>query len=90
MRVHTGVGHTDSEATQHFDSEKLSQIFLVLLTRFEPLVFASRVDALPTEPPCHPVLIYFLNEDGDVHFYSACTSMSPLTDCSAGLRSKTE
>ena len=46
-----GVGHTDNESAQHFDSEKLSQMFLVLWTGFEPLVFGSRVDALPTEPP---------------------------------------
>ena len=30
LRVHTGVGHTDNESAHHFDSEKLSQIFLVL------------------------------------------------------------
>ena len=29
--------------------------FLVLWTGFEPLVFGSRVDALPTEPPRHPL-----------------------------------
>ena len=43
MRMHTGVGHTDSESAQHFDSEKLSQIFLVLLTGFEPWVIRSWV-----------------------------------------------
>ena len=38
-----GDGHTDNESTQHFDSEKLSQIVLVLLAGFEPQVFGSRV-----------------------------------------------
>ena len=38
-----GVGHKDSESAQHFDSEKHSQFFLVLLTRFEPRVFGSQV-----------------------------------------------
>ena len=47
VRIHRGVGHTDNESAQHFDSEKLSQIFLVLRMGFEPLVFRSRVDALP-------------------------------------------
>ena len=39
VRVHTGVGNTDESA--HFDSDKLLQIFLVLLMRFEPLVMES-------------------------------------------------
>ena len=43
MRTHTGVGHTDNESAPHFYSEKLSQIFLVLLTGFKPWVFGSRV-----------------------------------------------
>ena len=43
VSIHTGVGHTDNESAQHFDSEKLSQIRLVLLTGFEPRVFGSRV-----------------------------------------------
>ena len=58
MRIHTGVGHTDNESAQHFDSEKLSQLFLVLRTGFEPLVFESRVDALPIELPRHPTKFY--------------------------------
>ena len=41
MRIHTGVGHTDNESTQHFGSEKLSQSFLVLWAWFEPLVMES-------------------------------------------------
>ena len=41
-RIHTGVGHTDSESAQHFDSKKLT-LFLVRLTGFEPRVFGSRV-----------------------------------------------
>ena len=36
-----GVGHTDNESAQHFDSEKLLQICLVLRTGFEPLVIES-------------------------------------------------
>ena len=39
MRACThGVGHTDNESAQHFDSEKLLTFFLVLRTGFEPLV----------------------------------------------------
>ncbi len=41
VRVHTGVGHTDNESAQHFDTEKLIYIFLVLRTGFEPLVMES-------------------------------------------------
>ena len=41
VRVHVGVGHTDNESAQHFDSEKLSQNFLVLRTGFEPLIMES-------------------------------------------------
>ena len=41
VRVHTGVEHTDGESAQQFDSEKLSQIFLVLRTGIEPLVMES-------------------------------------------------
>ena len=50
MRAYMGVGHTDNEPA-HFDSDKLTQICLVLRTGFEPLIFGSRVDALPIEPP---------------------------------------
>ena len=39
----TGVGHTDKESAQHFDSDKLSPNFLALLTGFEPRIFRSRV-----------------------------------------------
>ena len=53
VRIHTWVGHIDNESAQHVDSEKPSQLFLVLLAGFEPLVFGSRVDALPIEPPRH-------------------------------------
>ena len=41
VRIHTGVGHTGNKSAQHFDSEKLSQICLVLWTGFEPLVMES-------------------------------------------------
>ena len=40
--THTGVGHTDNELAEHFDWEKLSQMFLELMTGFKPLVFGSR------------------------------------------------
>ena len=44
MRVYTHRGgHTDSESAQQFDSEKLSQIVLVLPVGFEPRVFGSGV-----------------------------------------------
>ena len=44
--------------SQHniFDSEKLSQFFLVLRTVFEPSTFGSKSDALPIEPPRHPIV----------------------------------
>ena len=50
VRIHAGVLDT-SAAIQHniFDSEKLSQIFLVLMMGFEPRVFVSRVRRSPTE-----------------------------------------
>ena len=57
MRAYTrtGIGHTDSESAQHLHSEKLSRIFLVLLTGFKPRVFGSRVRrSLPVEPPRQP------------------------------------
>ena len=60
MRIHTGVGHTDSESAHNFDSEKLSQLVLVLPTGFEPRVFGSGVDALPTEPS-RDILLLFLD-----------------------------
>ena len=58
MRAYTHGGWGTKTASQHnnFDWEKLTQIFLVLRTGFEPLIFGSRVDALPTEPPRHPVI----------------------------------
>ena len=37
LYIHTGVGHTDNESAQHFDSDKLAHIFLVLRTGFKPL-----------------------------------------------------
>ena len=40
IRIHMGVGHTN-ESAHHFDSEKLSHIFLALRTGFEPLVMES-------------------------------------------------
>ena len=56
MRLHTGGWtHRTDESPQHFDSETLSQLVLVLRMGFEPLVFGSGVDALPIEPPRHPV-----------------------------------
>ena len=75
---HTGVGHTDNESAQHFDSEKLSQILLVLRTGLEPLVMESngsrgKADALPSEPPRPPsvsltILLYWYH----VPTQSAC------------------
>ena len=54
--IHTGMGHTDNESAQHFDSEKLSQIFIVLRAGFQHLVMQSigsrlEADALPTKLP---------------------------------------
>ena len=49
-------------ASQHniFDSEKVWQVFLVLLmqTGFEPRVLDLESDALPTEPPRHLLLLH--------------------------------
>ena len=49
--IHTGIGHTDSESAQHYDSEKLSHF--VLCSRRDsnlgPLDLES--DSLPIEPP---------------------------------------
>ena len=67
---HSGLaGHTDSESAQHFWlGEKLSQIFPVLLTGFEPLTFGSRVRRCPTNwatpprPVTSPVLTKNLKE----------------------------
>ena len=58
----SGHGRTlhslDVKQAQHFDSEKLSQVFLVLRTGFEPLVMESigfrGRRFLPTEPPRPP------------------------------------
>ena len=36
--THTGVGHTDKKSAQHFDSEKLTNV-LMLLMGIEPPVF---------------------------------------------------
>ena len=51
--IHTGVGHTDNESAQHLTWND-SQFVLVLRMGFSPLVFGSRVDAVPIEPPRHP------------------------------------
>ena len=53
MRIHMRVGHINSESAQHFDSEELSPIFLVLLTGCQPQVFGSRFSML--YPLSHPV-----------------------------------
>ena len=62
VRVHTGgVAHRQRvSAAQHFDSEKLSQIFLVLRTdsnlwSWSPLDFEA--DSLPVDPP-RPHVVY--------------------------------
>ena len=62
--MHAEVGHTDNESAQHFDSEKLSQFVIVLRVGFEPLLFGSRVDALPIEPPHHPLTSCVRDKDG--------------------------
>ena len=57
VRIHTGVGHTDSEFAQHFWLAK-SHIFFLSSWRdsnLRPLDLES--DALPIEPPRHSVLI---------------------------------
>ena len=39
--IHMGVGHTNNKSAQYFDSEKLSQILIVLRTGLEPLAMES-------------------------------------------------
>ena len=41
MRIHTGVGHTDIESAQLFDSEKLTIFVIVPRAGFKPLVMES-------------------------------------------------
>ena len=43
VRIHMGVGYTDSESAQHFGLGKLPHIFLVFLSGFKPRVFGSWV-----------------------------------------------
>ena len=50
-----GVGHTDDKSAQHLSQKTTHKFCLVLRTGFEPLVFRSGVDALPTEPPPSPL-----------------------------------
>ena len=56
MHAYTGVGHTTASQHKLFDSEKLTQVFLVLLTGFDPLTRALDLqsNALTTEPTRHP------------------------------------
>ena len=54
--IYTGVAMGTLTTSQHnILTPKNSQILIVLQTRFKPLVFESRVDALPIEPPRHPL-----------------------------------
>ena len=60
------VGHTDNESAQHFDSEKLKQMFLVLRTGFEPQVMESigsrgRRSTLPIEPQRPPDVTFVVD-----------------------------
>ena len=52
-------GFGTSTTSQHniLTRKKLSRIVLVLRTGFEPRVLVSRVDAVPIEPPRHPVMV---------------------------------
>ena len=43
VRIHTGVELTNSDSARHFDSKKISQFCLVLLTGFEPRILGFRV-----------------------------------------------
>ena len=55
MRIHMVVGHTQQRvSTTFFDSEKLSQIVIVLLTRDRVQTSGLQSDAPPVEPPHHP------------------------------------
>ena len=59
--MHMGFGHTDNVSAQHFFIWKNSQIFLVLLTGFEPSPFGSESDALPIESPQVSVFAFSLH-----------------------------
>ena len=50
VRIHTGVGHTDSESAEHFWLWK-TQFFCVLVTGFKPRSFGSRVRRSTTRSP---------------------------------------
>ena len=56
VRSHTGVGRTDNESAQHFDSEKLTNFSCAPdgVRTSGPLDLESRVDVLPVEPARHP------------------------------------
>ena len=51
-----GVAHTDNESPQRFDLEKLTQIFLVLLTAFAPMVWISSPTLYQLSQPCRDIL----------------------------------
>ena len=55
-----GVGHSDNVSAHHFDLEKLSQFFLVLLTGFEPRD-GVRTSGLWISSP----ILYLLSRLGD-------------------------
>ena len=52
--VYTQGFDTQTTSQHNILTQKNSQVFLVLRTGFEPQVFGSQVNALPTEPSCQP------------------------------------
>ena len=60
VRIHTGVGHTDSESAQHFWLGRTHKFFLCSW-RMQGLNLGSldiESDALHTEPPHHRVVLW--------------------------------
>ena len=53
--INTGVGHTNSESTQHFWLGKTHDVFLVLLTGFKLGSCNVQSNTLPIESPSHPI-----------------------------------
>ena len=53
VRIHTRVGHTDSESAQHFWLCQIHEIFRVLQTGLELGSWNMKTDALPSEPHRH-------------------------------------
>ena len=64
VRIHTGVGHTDDESAQHFDSKKTSHKLFLWSGRDSNLCpLDLEADALPIEPPCPTFRVHYIRSD---------------------------